>query len=150
MAAGTRRRRTRKSPEEPTAETAGTGAESVLTPNDEASEAVADEASETVVESEAGAEEPAAEGEQDDGAPQAEPEEPAAEEKPDIPVTLVQMGTGDEPFELPDGSTVFDLLVEADLSAKDGTVLVNSRHAELETVLPAGATVVFATNIQGG
>jgi sulfur carrier protein ThiS len=132
MAAGTRRRRTRKSPEEPTAETAGTGAESVLTPNDEASEAVADEASETVVESEAGA------------------EEPAAEEKPDIPVTLVQMGTGDEPFELPDGSTVFDLLVEADLSAKDGTVLVNSRHAELETVLPAGATVVFATNIQGG
>jgi sulfur carrier protein ThiS len=102
------------------------------------------------------AESTAAEESQDTGG--AESPEPAAadadegsEEEPSrISVTLLQLGTGEEPIELDAGSTVGDLLEEAGLSLKDGEVLVNSRHASLDDELPEGATVVFASNIEGG
>ncbi|HVO86572.1 MAG TPA: hypothetical protein VMT23_02455 [Candidatus Binatia bacterium] len=80
-------------------------------------------------------------------APEPEPSEPEASP---ITVTLVMLGTGDELYEMPDDATVGDLLVAAGLSAKEGQALVNSEHADLESVLPAGATVVFATKIKGG
>lgn len=75
-------------------------------------------------------------------------EAPKAPEK--ISVNLIQMGSGEGPVELSEGATVNDLLVEVGLSRKDGTVLVNNQPASGEEVLPAGATVVFATKIQGG
>lgn len=78
-------------------------------------------------------------------------QQPAAPKEPTkISVNLIQMGSGEGPVELKEGATVTDLLVETRLSSKDGTVLVNNRPAQGDDVLPAGATVVFATKIQGG
>jgi sulfur carrier protein ThiS len=75
---------------------------------------------------------------------------PAPKAKKKISVSLVQFGTGETPVELLEGATVSDLLVEAGLSSKDGSVLINSQPAGLDDKVPAGATVVFATKIKGG
>jgi sulfur carrier protein ThiS len=147
----TRRARRSGSVEEPAAETSPANTDDVLTAETSTSETV--ESPEAAAPEQEAPAESAPDAEQGNDSAETEPaaEEPPTEEGwPTITVTLVQVGTGEDPFELPDASTVQDLLVEAGLNAKEGAVLVNSQHATLDTALPAGATVVFATNIQGG
>jgi sulfur carrier protein ThiS len=67
----------------------------------------------------------------------------------DISVNLIQL-SGTAPVALPAGSTAADLLDVVGLSAKNGTVLVNSTPAGLDQVLQPGDQVVFATSIKGG
>lgn len=83
-------------------------------------------------------------------APEADAEDPEEQESATIQVAFTVMGTATSVVELDEGSTVGDLLVEAGLSAKTGTVLVNSQVAQLDDPLSDGVGVVFANPVAGG